>query len=1034
MKKSILLVALVAICLFLFPSLSLASDTPTFLPPDQNLGAFQGESDFDPDISEANEKKDAMDSVEKKLSYQLLQLTDSQYLLPDMSRNELIDQMKEQRQIAEAPVLNNANGSSSGLNVYVYVKLKEGSTPGILSKYVSKIEDQDMDYNLVTAWVDVNSLKSLAALDAVQGIQEVIPPVVYAGSVTSEGDLLLKAKDIRSMGADGNGIKVGIISDGVDNYTSAVASGDIPSNLTVLSNAIGGDEGTAMLEIVHDLAPAAELYFHDCGSSTLAFNRAIDALKNAGCDIICDDIGWITEPFFEDGIVAQHIEDLISTTDIIYVSSAGNAGDAHYQGLFDDCGDGTADFSNGSNALFPYLYVTLYPGENVRVVMEWNDPFGDSGNDYDLYLFDRYTGDLHAQSSSEQDGDDDPLEFVYYRNNTGGNIYLMIAAYAYNAPVDKTLEIYVYGGHLLGNNLVGADSIFGHPAVPGVLSCGAIRHSSPNGIEYFSSLGPVTMLTETRQKPDICGIDGVSVSGAGGFGQYDSGRYYFYGTSAAAPHIAAVAAQLESRFPTFSASQIKQLILDNAVDLGDVGYDNTFGYGRANAYTAALSHLIVTFDSQSGSAVDSQYVAKDGKATKPSDPARSGYIFDGWYKEKECTTPWNFSQDTVTQDTTLYAKYTKISFIVTFDSQGGSAVDSQSVAKDGKATKPSDPARSGYIFDGWYKEKECTTPWSFSQDTVTRDTTLYAKFTKLKTIRYQTHVQDIGWQGWKSNGEVAGTSGQSLRLEGMNIDVEGADNAIEYRTHVQDIGWQGWVRDGEMTGTSGRALRLEAIEIRLKGDMASIYDIYYRVHAQSIGWMDWAKNGQSAGTAGLSYRLEAIQIKLVPKGGAAPGSTAVPFKDASGSAGASVKYQTHVQNVGWQGWKSNGEVAGTSGQSLRLEGMYIDIEGADNAIEYRTHVQDIGWQGWVRDGEMTGTSGRSLRLEAIEIRLKGDMAANYDIYYRVHAQNIGWMDWAKNGKSAGTAGLSYRLEAIQIVIVQKGGTAPGATTRPFVSA
>ena len=1032
MKKSILLVALVAICLFLFPSLSLASDTPTFLPPDQNLGAFQGASDFDPDISEANEKKDAMDSVEKKLSYQLLQLTDSQYLLPDMSRNELIDQMKEQRQIAEAPVLNNANGSSSGLNVYVYVKLKEGSTPGILSKYVSKIEDQDMDYNLVTAWVDVNSLKELAALDAVKSIQEVIPPVVYAGSSMSEGDTYLKSDVTRAIGADGTGIKVGIISDGVDNYASAVASGDIPSNLTVLSNVVGGDEGTAMLEIVHDLAPAAELYFHDCGSSKLAFNRAIDALKNAGCDIICDDIGWITEPFFEDGIVAQHIEDLISSTDILYVSSAGNAGDAHYQGLFDDCGDGTADFSNGSDPLFPYLYVTLQAGENIRVVMEWDDPFGDSGNDYDLYLFDRYTGDVHAQSSSEQDGDDDPLEFAYYRNNTSGNIYLMIAAYAYNAPVDKTLEIYVYGGSLYLNNLVSADSIFGHPAVPGVLSCGAIRHSSPNDIEYFSSLGPVTMLTETRQKPDICGIDGVSVTGAGGFGQYDSGRYYFYGTSAAAPHIAAVAAQLESRFPTFSASQIKQLILDNAVDLGDVGYDNTFGYGRANAYTAALSHLIVTFDSQSGSAVDSQTVAKSEKVTKPTDPVKQGYIFEGWYKEKECTTPWNFSQDTVTQDATLYAKYTRISFIVTFDSQGGSAIGSQSVAKDGKATKPSDPARSGYIFDGWYKEKECTTPWSFSQDTVTRDITLYAKFTKLKTIRYQTHVQDIGWQGWKSNGEVAGTSGQSLRLEGMNIDVEGADNAIEYRTHVQDIGWQGWVRDGEMTGTSGRSLRLEAIEIRLKGDMASIYDIYYRVHAQSIGWMDWAKNGQSAGTAGLSYRLEAIQIKLVPKGGAAPGSTAVPFKDASG--GASVKYQTHVQNVGWQGWKSNGEVAGTSGQSLRLEGMYIDIEGADNAIEYRTHVQDIGWQGWVRDGEMTGTSGRSLRLEAIEIRLKGDMAANHDIYYRVHAQNIGWMDWAKNGKSAGTAGLSYRLEAIQIVIVQKGGTAPGATTRPFVSA
>ena len=306
--------------------------------------------------------------------------------------------------------------------------------------------------------------------------------------------------------------------------------------------------------------------------------------------------------------------------------------------------------------------------------------------------------------------------------------------------------------------------------------------------------------------------------------------------------------------------------------------------------------------------------------------------------------------------------------------------------------------------------------------------------TSVPVVSYQTHVQDIGWQGWKTNGEIAGTSGQSLRLEGMNIEIDGMPDSIEYRTHVQDIGWQGWVRDGEMTGTSGRALRLEAIEIRLTGYMAANYDIYYRVHAQNIGWMDWAKNGQSAGTAGLSYRLEAIQIKLVPKGGAAPGSTAMPFKDANGSAGASVKYQTHIQDVGWQGWKSNGEVAGTSGQLLRLEGMYIDIEGADNAIEYRTHVQDIGWQGWVRDGEMTGTSGCALRLEAIEIRLKGDMAANYDIYYRVHAQNIGWMDWAKNGQSAGTAGLSYRLEAIQIVIVQKDGAAPGATARPFVSA
>lgn len=313
------------------------------------------------------------------------------------------------------------------------------------------------------------------------------------------------------------------------------------------------------------------------------------------------------------------------------------------------------------------------------------------------------------------------------------------------------------------------------------------------------------------------------------------------------------------------------------------------------------------------------------------------------------------------------------------------------------------------------------------------------------SVSYQSHVQSIGWQDWYSNGGTSGTSGQSLRLEAMRLSLGDVDGGIEYQTHVQNIGWQNWVADGELSGTSGQSLRLEAIKIRLTGEIADQYDIYYRVHAQNVGWMGWAKNGAASGTAGYSYRLEAIEIKLVPKGGAAPGSTANAFMDANPSAQPSnpdpqvnvpvtehsVRYQTHVQDVGWQGWKRNGEMAGTSGKSLRLEGMYLQIEGVDNAIEYRTHVQNIGWQDWVRDGAMTGTSAQSLRLEAIDIRLTGDMASKYDIYYRVHAQNVGWMGWAKNGQPAGTAGFSYRLEAIQIVLVDKDGAAPGSTADAF---
>lgn len=147
---------------------------------------------------------------------------------------------------------------------------------------------------------------------------------------------------------------------------------------------------------------------------------------------------------------------------------------------------------------------------------------------------------------------------------------------------------------------------------------------------------------------------------------------------------------------------------------------------------------------------------------------------------------------------------------------------------------------------------------------------------------------------------------------------------------------------------------------------------------------------------------------------------------------ASVTYQSHIQDIGWQGWVKNSEVSGTSGQSKRMEGVRIFLSNVEGGIEYCTHVQDIGWMDWVSGGNVSGTSGQSKRLEAIRIRLTGNAEAIYDVYYRVHAQDTGWMDWAKNGESAGTAGFSYRLEAIQIVLVPKGGEAPGFTGRPFI--
>ena len=318
------------------------------------------------------------------------------------------------------------------------------------------------------------------------------------------------------------------------------------------------------------------------------------------------------------------------------------------------------------------------------------------------------------------------------------------------------------------------------------------------------------------------------------------------------------------------------------------------------------------------------------------------------------------------------------------------------------------------------------------------------------TVSYRTHVQTYGWQGWKQNGQMSGTSGESKRLEGIHISLSGnPDLGVQYTTHVQSYGWLPWAKNGEFSGTEGEAKRLEAIEIRLTGADKEKYDVYYRVHAQSYGWLAWAKNGAPAGTAGYAKRLEGIQILVVKKGAAInenmEGISSVQknaYISATGTVPEiigqdmpNVSYRTHVQSYGWQNWSYNGQMSGTSGKAKRLEEIRINLSNipCSGGITYRTHVQSYGWQDWKSNGQMSGTSGEAKRLEAIEIRLTGEMEQRYDVYYRVHAQTYGWLSWARNGEPAGTAGYAKRLEGIQIVLVEKGSGAPANDLGGIVS-
>ena len=335
------------------------------------------------------------------------------------------------------------------------------------------------------------------------------------------------------------------------------------------------------------------------------------------------------------------------------------------------------------------------------------------------------------------------------------------------------------------------------------------------------------------------------------------------------------------------------------------------------------------------------------------------------------------------------------------------------------------------------------------------------------TVSYSTHIQSYGWnKSAAKNGAVAGTTGKAKRLEAIKISVEGnEDLGIQYTTHCQGYGWLNWSSNGEISGTTGEAKRLEAIKIQLTGADRDKYDVYYRVHAQGYGWMNWAKNGEAAGTAGLAKRLEAIQVVVVKKGESVPdkfegvtasekkaymASAAATAATVEGSDRAHVQYRSHLQTYGWQNWKNDGDISGTTGKTKRLESLKLELKNKDytGGICYNAHVQTIGWQAdpnksatWKKDGELCGTTGNAKRLEAIQIELYGEMAEHYDIYYRVHSQTYGWMKWAKNGEMAGTTGQHKRIEGIQVVLVKKGEQAPsdnykGAvtnTTKTFLS-
>ena len=502
------------------------------------------------------------------------------------------------------------------VQVYVHV---DGSrdVAGALTAAGADVERVEDELGIIQAWVPATNLASISLLPGVLRVRLPDYPVLNAGSEQTEGDAVMNADDIRKMfGVDGSGFTVGVISDGAGDVPAAQATGNLPPGVDLTTcNVVGqppgnsGREGTAMMEIVHDIVPGAGLMFGNFGFATsLDFNDAVDCLA-ANTDVVVDDIGWFGVGHYDGtGSVSQNTSDALNGPGSIraYFTSVGNQADRHYQGDYADSGMDYVDlpsswrlhaFSSGGplatkhsnlhGSPSPYNRFILSPGGSATIIVVWDDPnFSAAINDYDLFIFDG--PDAECIGGDFQGGPGtSPIEGCSVGNGGGTDIAYDIVLGNYlnlQSPVEFDLFLLCSGcdplanGNRLDFTTYNSSVANQGDAGGGVISVGAVDVDEPGNdeVEFFSSIGPTN---DGRMKPDVSAPDGVSTT--------TQGFFTFFGTSAAAPHAAGVAALLLDCNGSLNRTTLRGAILDHADDIESPGPDQLSGTGHIDALASA---------------------------------------------------------------------------------------------------------------------------------------------------------------------------------------------------------------------------------------------------------------------------------------------------------------------------------------------------------------------------------------------------------------------------------------------------------------
>jgi hypothetical protein len=557
--------------------------------------------------------------------------------------------------------------------------LRKFALPGV------EVVSYHPEYKRVTLAVsDLSELKALAAMPEVGMVVPVYKPwLASQGAADSRADRALKATTLPIFGIDGSGVTVGVMSDsfawtsnvrdsdtlpatglaGVLTNSKPQKSDDLPSTVTIIRDDLpGNDEGAAMAELIHDVAPGASIAFHTAAGGEAQFAEGIARLQNeARAKVIVDDAIFFREPMYQDGILAQAVAQAVRNG-VAYFSAAGNTANLGFRTNYRDVNRRKSDMANpptgvdlhdwgGGN---PYLPIHFGPnGGSVTVVLQWNQPYyslnpvpGKSGSriDLDMYLVSSPAasalGSPVALSREAQGANylplGDPVEIFTYSGGANETDFLAIDHYQGSmtripqdgrTPLELRLVFFTTGdvsiqGITNATSSYGGPTMYGHALADGAISVaavpwwealypvqfGATTQIDPESFTarggsfkiLFDSQGKVPRKPRTLTAPTLAAVDGCNTTF---FGSSDllvpavdgepDGYPNFFGTSAAAPNAAAVAALLKQQKPSLTPAQLRQQLVSTATDVKGAraasGWDDVTGAGLINAAAAASS-------------------------------------------------------------------------------------------------------------------------------------------------------------------------------------------------------------------------------------------------------------------------------------------------------------------------------------------------------------------------------------------------------------------------------------------------------------